>query len=364
MATVGRPRSSCMKCQLDKKKCSPIMQPGGTCTSCHRCEGKGTNCSFGQIICQTYVDVASKEPPEELSKKPSYHSGSTARPSVHPEKRRRIMESCNGIDAADVSGRATHLPSFSLSCVDEVKEEEADRCGRATPLPSEFSSAEDEFNLVDELEDGDAEGSGRATPLPPDSLSLQVVSNISQHPFFKSLLDVSSRCKGSRMLFEYDFEYSRVLPYKMNSRLLYKSYFNPVYIECTTFPSHSFKDNCINCFVCFSTHNTNSFKLGIIEGLHYNVMMSPDNIVDGVLKVRECQEDLFRNASTPISFKPQATVHTFILGQDDPHFSMYFVNKVMGPHLKSDKEDIVNMEDNCIQHSAFGKEWNCLFLLR
>ena len=74
------------------------------------------------------------------------------------------MESCNGIDAADLSRRATHLPSFSLSCVNEVKEEEADRCGRATPLPSEFSSAEDEFNLVDELEDGDAEGSGRATP--------------------------------------------------------------------------------------------------------------------------------------------------------------------------------------------------------
>ena len=51
------------------------------------------------------------------------------------------MESCNGINAADVSGRATHLPSFSLSCVDELKEEEADRCGRATPVPSEFSSA-------------------------------------------------------------------------------------------------------------------------------------------------------------------------------------------------------------------------------
>jgi hypothetical protein len=116
------------------------------------------------------------------------------------------MESCNGIGAADVSGRATHLPSFSLSCVDELKEEEADRCGRATPLPSEFSSAEDEFYVVAELEDGDAEGSGCATPLPPDSLSLPNVNNISQHPFFKSLLDISSRCKGSRMLFEYDLE--------------------------------------------------------------------------------------------------------------------------------------------------------------
>ena len=355
MATAGRPRSSCMKCQLDKKKCSPILHPGGTFTSCHRCEEKGTNCSFGQIICQTYVEVASKESEDELSKKPSSHSGSTPRPSVHPEKRRRIMESCNGIGAADVSGRATHLPSFSVTCVDELKEEEADRCGRATPLPSEFSSAEDEFYVVAELEDGDAEGSGRATPLPPDSLSLPDVNNIAQHPFFKSLLDISSRCKGSRMLFEYDLEYSRVLPYQINSRLQYTSYFNPVYIECTTFPSHSFKDNCINCFVCFSTHNTNSFKLGIIEGLHYNVMMSPGHIVDGVLQVRECQDDLFRNVSTSISLKPQATVHKFILGQDDPHFSMYFVNKVMGPHLNSDQGDVVNQEDSCIQHSAFGK---------
>jgi hypothetical protein len=34
---------------------------------------------------------------------------------------------------------------------------------------------------------------------------------------------------------------------------------------------------------------------------------------------------------------------------------MYFVNKVMGPHLNSDQGDVVNQEDNCIQHSAFGK---------
>ena len=100
------------------------------------------------------------------------------------------MESCNGIDAADVSRRATHLPSFSLSCVDEVKDEEADRCVRATPLPSEFSSAEDEFNLVDELEDGDAEGSGRATPLPPDSF----FSSSCEQYFSASIFQVSFGC--------------------------------------------------------------------------------------------------------------------------------------------------------------------------
>ena len=91
--------------------------------------------------------------------------------------------------------------------------------------------------------------------------------------------------------------------------------------------------------------------------------MSPGSIVDGVLRVQECDDHLFWNVSMTVSSKPQATVHNFILGQDDHHFSMYFVNRVMGPHLKSDKEDIMNTEDNCIQHSAFGKEWNCLFVL-
>jgi hypothetical protein len=54
------------------------------------------------------------------------------------------------------------LPWFSLSCVDEFKDEEADRSVCATPLPSDFYSAQDEFNFEEEIEDGDAEGSGRA----------------------------------------------------------------------------------------------------------------------------------------------------------------------------------------------------------
>ena len=193
------------------------------------------------------------------------------------------MDTCIGNGEADESGRATLLPRFSLCCVDEFKDEEADRSGRATPLPSDFYSAQDEFNIEEEFEDGDAEGSGRAISLPPDSFSLHNMSNISEHPKFKSLLEVASRCKGSRMLFEYHLGYSRVIPYKMNNRLRYTSYLNPVYIECTTFPSHSFKENCLNCFLCFSTHNMTSFKLGIVEGIDYNIVMSPGCIVDGVL---------------------------------------------------------------------------------
>ena len=35
---------------------------------------------------------------------------------------------------------------------------------------------------------------------------------------------------------------------------------------------------------------------------------------------------------------------------------MYFVNKVMGPDLKCDNEDVVNMDDTCVQQSSFGKD--------
>ena len=148
------------------------------------------------------------------------------------------METCIGNGEADESGRATLLPPFSLSCVDEFKDEEADRSGRANPLPSDFYSAQDEFNVEDKFEDGDAEGSGHAIPLPPDSNSILNVSNISKHPKFKSLLEVSSSCKGSRILFEYVFGSSKVIPYKMTNRLKYTSYSNLVFIKCTTFPGH------------------------------------------------------------------------------------------------------------------------------
>ena len=188
------------------------------------------------------------------------------------------------------------------------------------------------------------------------------MSNISEHPKFKSLLKVNSRCKGSWILFEYLLGSSKVFPYKMNNRLEYTSHMNPVFIECTTFPSHSFKDNCMNCFVCFTTRSMIPSSLVLWKG--FTIMLWCHlGIVDGVLWVRECDDDLFWNVSTRFCGQPQATVHNFILGRDDHHFSMYFVNKVMGPHLKSDKEGAVNKEDNHIQHSAFGKEWNFLFLL-
>jgi NADP-dependent 3-hydroxy acid dehydrogenase YdfG len=87
--------------------------------------------------------------------------------------------------------------------------------------------------------------------------------------------------------------------------------------------------------------------------LSLTMAMANDHIVDGVLQVRECEYDLFHNKRSS-----NATVHKFILGQDDCHFSMFFVNKVMGPPLTSDKEDVMNEADQCIQHSASGKELN------
>jgi hypothetical protein len=94
-----------MKYQVDKKKCSPLLQHVGTCTSCHQCQEKGTFCSFGQTISERDVQEALKEPStQELSKKPSFISGYSAQPSVLPAKRRRIMETCIGNDEADESG--------------------------------------------------------------------------------------------------------------------------------------------------------------------------------------------------------------------------------------------------------------------
>ena len=56
----------------------------------------------------------------------------------------------------------------------------------------------------------------------------------------------------------------------------------------------------MNCFVCFTTNNMPSFKLGIVEGIDYNIVMSPGSIVDGVLRVRECDDDLFWNVSMSV----------------------------------------------------------------
>ena len=99
-------------------------------------------------------------------------------------------------------------------------------------------SAQDGFNIEEGFEDGDAEGSGRAIPLPPDFNYILNMSNISEHPKFKSLLEVSSSSKGSRILFEYVLGSSKVIPYKMTNRLKYTLYSNLVFIKCITFPGH------------------------------------------------------------------------------------------------------------------------------
>ena len=224
-------------------------------------------------------------------------------------------------------------------------------------MSSDFYSPLDTFNNEEGFEDGDADRSGHAIPLPPDSYSIHEMSNISEHPKFKHLLKVNSRCKGSRLLFEYLLGSSKVILHKMNNCLEYTSFVNPVFIECTTFPSHSFKDHCMNCFVCFTTDKMTYFKLGIIEGMHYNAPLQSDHIVDGILRIWECDDDFFWSGNARFSDQPQLLFmnSSWVLGEDDHHFSMYSVNKVMGLHLTSDKEDMVNKDDNCVQHSSFGK---------
>jgi len=111
----------------------------------------------------------------------------------------------------------------------------------------------------------------------------------------------------------------------------------------------------MNCFVYFTTDKMTYFKLGIVEGIDYNVPLQSDHVVDGIVRIWECHDDLFWSGNARYSGQPPDTVHDFILGEDNHHFLMYFVNKVMGPHLTSDKEDIVNKDDNCVPHSSFGK---------
>ena len=77
--------------------------------------------------------------------------------------------------------------------------------------------------------------------------------------------------------------------------------------------------------------------------------------MDVIAQIRECHDDLFWSGNARLDGQPQATLHEFILDEDDHHFLMYFVNKVMGPHLTSDNKDVVNKDDNCAQHSSFGK---------
>ncbi len=95
---------------------------------------------------------------------------------------------------------------------------------------SDLYSPQDKLYNKDEFVDGDADRSGHAIPLPPDSYSICKMSNISAHPKLKSLLHVNSRCKGSRLLFEFLLGSSQVVPYEMKNHLEYTVHSNPVFI--------------------------------------------------------------------------------------------------------------------------------------
>ena len=97
------------------------------------------------------------------------------------------------------------------------------------------------------------------------------------------------------------------------------------------------------------------FKLGIIQGIFYNVKLESEVIVDGVVLLYECR---------PGCMDISPSLHwEFILGIDHNSFILYFVNKVMGPNHKSSFPDFVNKIDYCIQHSALGENAFCMFRL-
>jgi hypothetical protein len=98
----------------------------------------------------------------------------------------------------------------------------------------------------------------------------------------------------------------------------------------------------MNCIVCFTSDKKTFFKLGIVEGTDYHVPFQSGCIMNGIVQTYECHDYLFWSGTTIFGDQPQTTIHEFFFGEDDHHFSMHFVNKVVGPHLPSDKEDAVN----------------------
>ena len=123
------------------------------------------------------------------------------------------------------------------------------------------------------------------TPLPPNYFSSHDVFN--SFGIFGLLLNKSTSCQGSQILFKYITGSSKVIPFVMKNCVKYTTHSNPAFIECTTFPSGWFKKNSQNCFVCFISN----FKLGIIEGMHYNVHFQFGSAVDGIVRIQECIHD-------------------------------------------------------------------------
>lgn len=68
-----------------------------------------------------------------------------------------------------------------------------------------------------------------------------------------------------------------------------------------------------------------SFKLGMIECIHYHVPQIW-SYVDHIVQIHECHDDLFWSGVARFGHK--ATVHEFISGENDHQFSIYFINKV------------------------------------
>ncbi len=104
-------------------------------------------------------------------------------------------------------------------------------------------------------------------------------------------------------------------------------YIKPINYRVCTFPKSSFKNNCRDFFVCYTCDKMTYFKLGIIECIHYHIPLKSGHIVDGIVQIHECHNDVFWSGVARFGGQLQATVHGFILGKDDCHFSMYFVNK-------------------------------------
>ena len=61
----------------------------------------------------------------------------------------------------------------------------------------------------------------------------------------------------------------------------------------------------MNCFVCFTSDKLSYFKLGILESIHFHVPHDSGHIIDGIVQIRDCQDDFFGKELEDVAIDPK-----------------------------------------------------------
>lgn len=201
--------------------------------------------------------------------------------------------------------------------------------------------------------------------------------SISQSLDIDMLLSTKN-CRGTRSLFIPSTLNSTCLTFMkidINCRVKYDPNVGiPVFLECNHFPRGSLKDRGRDLLVMFSDPGKTSFRLGILEGINYNVKRMDGKNVCGVVTVYEwiggynlCQhtQEVVPDIFLAETFdelvcqpSPKLKKRNLYLGDADKDFDMYFLNYCLGckwMNTKSSTDVVVNDIDGCIQQSLHGE---------